>query len=367
MRRLSSVLPVIAGALAGGVIALAVAGGSGSSHTTTTTVVQNSRGAAVPTSLRSGRGLTVNEIYRHASPGVVDIRVIASGSGGGFGLPGFGGSQQQQAEGAGVVYDKSGNILTDEHVVSGASSVRVKFQDGRSAKAKVLGTDPSTDVGVIHVDVPGSVLHPIPFADSSAARVGDPVVAIGSPFTLPETATAGIVSAVGRSIPAPNQYTIAGAIQTDAPINPGNSGGPLLDASGHVLGLVDQINTNTGSYQGVGFATPSNTVSRIAGAIIAGKPVKHAYVGVELNPNSSGGAQISGVQSGSPASSAGLQQGDLVVAISGRRISSTEQFIATIDTQAPGDAVTLSVKRGGAIKDIKLKLGTRPSSTPNNG
>ncbi len=141
------------------------------------------------------------------------------------------------------MYDKNGHILTDEHVVAGATSVKVKFQDGYTASAKVLGTDPSTDVGVIQVNAPASELHPIPFADSSAATVGDPVVAIGSPFSLPETTTTGIVSAVGRSITAPNNYTITGAIQTDAAINPGNSGGPLLDASGHVLGLNDQIQT----------------------------------------------------------------------------------------------------------------------------
>ena len=141
----------------------------------------------------------------------------------------FGGTQQTQGEGAGVVYDTKGDILTDEHVVDGATSVTVTFEDGRKAAAKVLGTDPSTDVAVIHVNVPASELHPIPFADSSSAQVGDPVVAIGSPFSLPETVTQGIVSAVGRSITAPNNYTITGAIQTDAAINPGNSGGPLLD------------------------------------------------------------------------------------------------------------------------------------------
>src|SRR5205823_4115606 len=154
---------------------------------------------------------------------------------------------------------------------------------------KVVGTDPSTDVAVIHVDVPASELHPIAFANSSAAQVGDPVVAIGSPFSLPETVTAGIVSAIGRSITAPNNYTITGAIQTDAAINPGNSGGPLLDGNGRVLGLSDQIMTNNstatgeGSSSGVGFAIPSNTVAHIAGMIISGQQVRHAYVGVFLN------------------------------------------------------------------------------------
>ena len=257
--------------------------------------------------------------------------------------------------------------------MSGATSVKVNFQNGHSYSAKVLGTDPSTDVAVIHVDAPSSELHPIPLANSDDAQVGDPVVAIGSPFSLPETTTAGIVSQTGRSITAPNNYTIPNAIQTDAAINPGNSGGPLLDGNGHVLGLNDQIETNNstatgqGSSSGVGFAIPSDTVKRIAGAIIAGHPVKHAYVGVELSGMSAGGAQIAQVQSGTPGSAAGLHSGDLITALDGKTITSTDQFIATIDTYAPGQTVTMTVKRAGKTMTIKVKLGTRPASSPSGG
>jgi S1-C subfamily serine protease len=364
----SGIFGVVGGAVAGGLIALAIASGSSSGGSTTTTVVQPS--SAVPTSISTTRGMTVNQIYRAASPGVVDITVTSTAPGGlGF----FGGSQQTQGEGAGVVYDQKGDILTDEHVVSGANRVVVQFQDGTKANAKVLGTDPSTDVAVIHVNVPSSELHPIPFADSSTAKVGDGVVAIGSPFSFPETATQGIVSQVGRSIPAPNNFTIAGAIQTDAAINPGNSGGPLLDANAHVLGLSDQIQTNNttpsgqGSSSGVGFAIPSNTVARIANAIISGHSIKHAYVGVQLGSNSTGGAQISSIQPGSPAEAAGLKPRDLVTAINGKAITSTEQFIATIDGYSPGNTVTLTVKRSGQSNQIKLKLGTRPQAAPNGG
>jgi putative serine protease PepD len=313
--------------------------------------------------------MTVNQIYRSASPGVVDITVTetqSQGGGGPFGFGNGGGAQQTQAEGAGVVYDKKGDILTDEHVVSGASTVTVHFQDGRSAPAKVLGTDPSTDVAVIRVDVPASELHPVPFADSSQTQVGDPVVAIGSPFSLPETTTTGIVSATGRSITAPNNYTIAGAIQTDAAINPGNSGGPLLDANAEVIGLNDQIQTNSGSSAGVGFATPSNEDARIANAIIAGHPFKHAYVGVQLNGSSSGGAVVSSVSAGSPAAQAGIQAGDTITAVNGAAISSTEQFIANVDNYPPGTTITLSVKQGGTTHDVKVTLGTRPQ-TPSGG
>jgi putative serine protease PepD len=366
MSRLSRVIPIVGGAVAGGAIALVVAsGGGGSSHVTTQTVTQPANSAAVPTALSTSHGLTINQIYRQASPGVVDITVSTNQTGGAGGFFGGGGGQQQQqetGEGAGVVYDTKGNILTDQHVVANASSVKVHFQNGRTADAKVLGTDPSTDVAVIHVDVPASELHPIPFADSSTAQVGDPVVAIGSPFSLPETTTAGIVSAVGRSITAPNNFTITGAIQTDAAINPGNSGGPLLDGNGHVLGLNDQIQTNSGSNAGVGFATPANTDARIANAIIAGNPVKHAYVGVELNSTSTNGAQVTQVQPSSPGSSAGLQANDTITAVNGKAVSSTQGFIETVDNYAPGQTITLTIKRNGQQQNVQLKLGTRPQS-----
>jgi len=362
--------PILIAGLAGAVIALiATSGGS----TRTVTVVQPAKGAtvpsALPTSLTSTHGMTINQIFRQDGPGVVDIVVTANVNTGGF----FGGTQQTQGEGAGVVYNKSGDILTDEHVVAGATSVTVTFEDGYKVGAKVVGSDPSTDVAVIHVNAPASQLHPIPLADSSTAQVGDPVVAIGSPFSFPETVTSGIVSAVGRSITAPNQFEITGAIQTDAAINPGNSGGPLLDANGHVLGLADQIDTNNttpsgeGSSSGVGFAIPANMVAHIANEIIAGRPVRHSYVGVSLNAESTGGAQIQSVAPSSPASGAGLQRGDLITAINGKAISSTQQFIETVDTYPPGQTVTLTVKRGGSTLHIRLKLGTRPSSPPTGG
>jgi putative serine protease PepD len=367
MTRPTRLLPVLAAAVVGAAIAvIATSGGSG--HSVTTTVVQPTSPATLPTSMTSSQGMSINQIYRQDGPGVVDITVTATTSSGGF----FGGTQQTQGEGAGVVYDKKGDILTDEHVVDNATSVTVTFENGYKVGAKVVGTDPSTDVAVIHVNAPASQLHPIAMADSSTAQVGDPVVAIGSPFSLPETVTAGIVSAVGRSITAPNGFTILGAIQTDAAINPGNSGGPLLDGNGRVLGLSDQIETNNttptgqGSSSGVGFAIASNSVVHIANDILAGHPVKHPYVGVDLNGASTGGAEITLVEPSSPASNAGLQQGDVVTAIDGKKMASTQQFIETVDNYSPGQVITLSVKRGGSTQSIKLTLGTRPNAAPSS-
>ena len=377
MSRFRTFVPVIAGALAGAVVAIVVSSSVGGSTSTVTTVVSNaSASSSVPTALSRAQGMTINQIYRAASPGVVDITVTSEQQTGGFGGFGGGGSEETEGEGAGVVFDKKGDISTDEHVVANATSVQVHFQNGVSAKAQVLGTDPSTDVAVIHVDVPSSELHPIPFANSNEAQVGDPVVAIGSPFSLPETTTAGIVSAVGRSITAPNNYTITGAIQTDAAINPGNSGGPLLDASGRVLGLNDQIQTSSGDSAGVGFATPGNTDVQVANTIIAGKKVEHPYVGVCLNSGATvGGAQISPasgsscptpVVAGSPAAKAGLAPGDVITAIDGKKITSTNDFIEVISTYKPGDTVTMTVKRteSSPSRQVTLTLGDRPATAP---
>jgi S1-C subfamily serine protease len=377
MSSFSRWIPVIGGAIAGGVIALIIASSATTSSTVTTqTVTQPASAASAqsePTSIKTTGGMTINQIYKSASPGVVDILVTSQSQNPGFGFFGGNGSQTQKGEGAGVVYNSNGYILTDEHVVAGATAVTVRFQNGKQVPAKVIGSDPSTDVGVIKVDVPSSELHPVPLGDSSTPQVGDPVVAIGSPFSLPETTTAGIVSQTGRAITAPNNYEIPGAIQTDAPINPGNSGGPLLNASAQVIGLNDQIETNNttasgqGSSSGVGFATPINTDAKIANEIIAGKKVQHAFVGVELSGSSQGGARVSQVQAGSPATQAGLQAGDVITAIDGKSVATTDNFIAVIDTYSPGQAVTLTVTRAGQSKQVHVKLGVRPSSAASGG
>ena len=378
MKQLRVILPVLAGAAAGAIVALAIGGGGGTTRTVTTTTVVPQARSAQPASLSPGHGLSIGQLYRQVGPGVVDI--TTSSSSGGGGIFGFG-QPRTQGEGAGIVYDKQGDILTDQHVISGASSITVRFPNGHKAAAKVVGSDTGADIAVIRVNVPASQLHPLPLGNSNNVHVGDGVIAIGSPFGLPNTVTAGIVSAVGRTITAPNQFTIANAIQTDAAINPGNSGGPLINASGQVIGLNDQIETSNqnaqgqGSNSGVGFATPSNSAARIANQIIRTGKARNAYVGVSLDPTVSGGAAISktaqttangcqqaAVVPGGPAAKAGLKPGDVITAVNGKRITSVDQFVGTIATYSPGDSITITFRRAGQVKHVRLKLGAQPSS-----
>ncbi|MDQ6732107.1 MAG: trypsin-like peptidase domain-containing protein [Actinomycetota bacterium] len=370
-------LPVIiAGAVAGGVVGLVAADNNSSTKiiTETSPPAAAAHAGPVPTALSSPKGLTVNEISKLDGPGVIDIQVDAtSSSNGAGGFFGFGnGTQQTRAEGSGFVLDKNGNIVTAEHVVTGAQTIKVIFPDGRSASANVVGSDTGEDVAVIHVNVPASELHPLPLGNSSTLQVGDGVVAIGSPFGFPGTVTAGIVSALGRAIYSPNNWTIANAVQTDAAINPGNSGGPLLNSAGQVIGINDQIDTNAtnatgqGSSAGVGFAVPSNTIARVARDIIATGKAQNAYVGVGLQTTSAGGAGIGSTVPGAPAAQAGVKAGDRITAVDGHTVSTVNQFIATIANYSPGDTVTFTVQRGGATTNIKVKLGTQPASAAGN-
>jgi putative serine protease PepD len=305
--------------------------------------------AASPTresaAVRSTNELTVNEIYRQTSAGVVEVTVTQPGA---------------KAEGSGFVIDKGGDIVTNQHVVNGGGSIHVQFSNGRTASAHLIGQDRSGDIAVIRVSVPASQLHPLTFGDSSKVQVGDGVVAIGSPFGLSGSVTTGIVSALDRSITAPNRYTITGAIQTDAPINRGNSGGPLLDSHGEVIGVNSQIDSQSGDSSGVGFAVSSNRARTVAQDLIAGKKVQHPYLGVSL-VDASGGAGIGSVTDGSPAARAGLSAGDVITAIGGHRIRSADDAVAAIDGHAPGDHLKLTFERGGQNRTVSLTLAERPS------
>src|SRR3954471_19721332 len=337
---------LVAVALASGAGGAAVYGLADGGGTTTVTTAPAATATARPAAaVKTTGGLSVNQIYQQTKNGVVDIKVKTSSgastpSFGGPGSGGSGGSQESEAEGSGFVIDTDGHIATNQHVVDGATSIEVTFADGKTASAKVVGTDPSTDVAVIKADVAKSELHPLSFADSNAVQVGDGVVASGSPVRLGGTVTTGIVSALDRTIDAPNKFTISGAIQTDAAINHGNSGGPLLDAEGHVIGINSQIESDSGGSDGVGFAIPSSMVQRVAQQLISGGKVAHAYLGVQLGDSSSGaGATVGQVTGGGPAADAGLRTGDVVTAIDGRAIGSADALVSAVDGHKPGDRV----------------------------
>lgn len=349
------VAALVLGAGAGAGVYAGVQGGDSTPRATTVV-------ASVPAQSASTTSTStpLTDIYKNDAPGVVDIVVnTTTTSNNGF----FGPTQQQgQAEGTGFVYDSKGDIVTAAHVVDGETSIKVTFQDGRTAKATLVGKDDSTDTAVIHVDVPASELHPLPIGSSSTLQVGQTVAAIGSPFGLQETMTAGIVSALDRTITAPNNYSISGAIQTDAAINHGNSGGPLIDSDGKVIGVNVQIDTDSQDNAGVGFATPIDTVKSVADTLIAGGKVQHAYLGVQIaDATSTSGAQITTVVSGSPADKAGLQVGDVITAIDGKPIRNADDLTARVNSYKPGDKATLTVARIGSTKQVTVTFGQRPS------
>jgi len=308
----------------------------------------------------SSAPLSVNQIYRRAYRGVVEITVTTASASSPFGGGGGGSSQPREAQGSGWVYDTSGRIVTNQHVVDGASSISVRFWNGKTYKAKVVGTDLSTDLAVIKVDAPASQLYPLAVGDSSAVQVGDGVVAIGSPFGLEETVTSGIVSALHRSIDARNNFTINDSIQTDAAINHGNSGGPLLNNRGQVIGVNAQIRSDSGGNEGVGFSIPSNTVRLIAGQLISSGKAEHAYLGVSIDA-AAANARIAEVRPSTPAKKAGLKGGDIVIQVDDTTISTGNDLTRAIDSHKPGDTVTLKYRRGSDVHSVDLTLASRPS------
>ena len=360
--------------LAGLVAALGIGVGAGAlgygaySDGTTTVVrqvtVTDSEQAA------TGTGLSVGEIYERSQASVVEI--TASGTS----TTPFGGGGTQRAQGSGFVYDRSGNIVTNQHVVADAGSISVRFSDGSTYDAELVGTDSSTDLAAIRVNAPASVLEPLRLADSSDVEVGDAVVAMGSPFGLEGTITSGIVSALHRQMTAPNDFTINDSIQTDAAINHGNSGGPLLDDQGRVIGVNAQIESESGGSDGVGFAIPANTVRVVVDQLIETGEAEHAYLGITMEAVD-GGVAVTDVRSGTPAERAGLREasgvdtvdgrevptgGDVIVSLGGDEITSAAELQSAVDARRPGDTVTLTVVRGGDRREVEVTLATRPAS-----
>ncbi|HEX6761250.1 MAG TPA: trypsin-like peptidase domain-containing protein [Gaiellaceae bacterium] len=379
--------------------AAAVAYGLGAHRATTASpAVSTQATTSTPTTTRTANTsgtLTVGQIAKDASPGVVEIDSTMSSSshsGSGsqpfpFGGGGGSGAGTSEAEGTGFVIDTAGHIVTNEHVIQGASSVTVTFDDSATYKATVVGSDESTDLAVLKVNAPASVLHPLQFGDSSSVAVGDGVVAIGDPYQLDDTVTSGIVSAVGREITSPNNLLIVNAIQTDAAINHGNSGGPLFNLDGKVIGITAQIQSQGGGNEGIGFAIPSNTVQQVTSELIQNGTAKHALLGItpQTIPASlattigdAAGVAVGKVQSGTGASSAGLKAatgsvtiagvqyptgGDVITSVEGTAVATAEQLRAIVDSHQPGDSLKLVVVRGGQSRTVSVTLGTRSTTS----
>lgn len=293
------------------------------------------------------------------------------------------GQRQGQGLGTGIVVDKQGHILTNYHVVDGANQVSVKFADGTMVGGRVIGSDPGNDLAIVRVDVPASLLQPARFADSDGVRVGEPVFAIGNPFSLEFTVTSGIVSGLNRqSEGGITGRPVRGVIQTDAAVNPGNSGGPLFDADGNVIGVNASIENPTGQrvFVGIGFAIASNTAQRFIPDMIAGRPITHPQLGVAgvtLNAvnareagvqtekgvyvtavNPGGAAERAGLRAAAAASASGVLPpgGDIVIAIDGKPMTSIEQLAKVVDGYKVGDTVKLTVIRGGNQIEIAATL-----------
>ncbi len=362
----------------------------------------NAPAAADPQAAADAAGLqsAYEAVFQTVNPSVVTIEIgsrVTSATGPGTARAGQSGQGQivPTAEGSGVIWDSAGHIVTNNHVVDGAAKVTVTFSDGSAYEAKIVGTDPNMDLAVIQVSgAPASLLKPITVGDSTQVKVGQIVVAVGNPYGLANTMTTGIVSAIGRSIHAGagssqnngQSFSIPNVIQTDAAINPGNSGGALVDMSGALIGIPSQIESQSGSNSGIGFAIPSSLVSQVAGQLISKGVAAHSYVGVSgltITPdvisalNLKAGQQgilVAAVVPGGPADKAGLKgatldangnptaAGDIITGIDGRSVATFEEMVSYLygNTQ-PGQAVTLSVLRGDQAIQLQVTLGTQPT------
>jgi S1-C subfamily serine protease len=325
---------------------------------------------------------SVQQIYEQSGPGVVQVTstsVVSDNP--------FFGPQSSTSLGSGFVVDKDGYIVTNYHVIEDAQEVEVNFSGDDRVPAKVVGSDPSTDLAVLKIGTQARALTPLPLGNSDAVRVGDAVVAIGNPFGLERSVTAGIVSALQRDITAPNGYTIDKVIQTDAPINHGNSGGPLLDARGEVIGVNSQIESETGGNVGIGFAVPVNTVKEVVAQIKQNGKVEHAYLGVEMQAISDqlsqtfdlpveDGLLIVNVVDGSPAEEAGLRAGDqtvivegtsyvlggdIVTGADGQTVADPDDLRSVIREKDPGDPLALDIQRGDSQRTVSVTLGRQPA------
>ena len=327
-------------------------------------------------------------LYARVSPSVVNINVI------GAEVPGFPESPFpeeffQRGLGSGFVIDKDGHIVTNNHVVEGARRIQVRFSDDTEADAEVVGTDPHTDLAVIKVDVPATMLHPVELGDSDTLRVGQRAIAIGNPFGFERTVTTGIISAVGRVLRQMSGFSLPNLIQTDAAINPGNSGGPLLDSRGKVVAVNTIIFTRSGFSSGVGLAVPVNTVKRVVPELIENGHFAHPWLGIRgysinselaevLDLPVDSGVLVAEVIINGPSTQAGLRGGkrevlvegfveplsaggDIIIAINDTEIRSMDDLITHLESTVVGQEVELTIIRDGDEKRLTVELDERPN------
>jgi S1-C subfamily serine protease len=390
-------------ALLGGLVVavagwIAIAAGAIQSDGGSTTTVAAPLTAPVDAKSEDGSTNVVNQIYRADGEGVAfiesQIEPQETESLNPFGEvePESGGGT---ATGSGFVIDDEGHILTNNHVVEGASKVTVKLGDSeKTYDAEVVGTDPGTDIALLKVDAPAKEIQPLTLGHSSEAEVGDPVVAIGNPFGLDRTVTSGIVSALQRQIEAPNGFSISHVIQTDAAINPGNSGGPLINSAGEVIGINAQIATGGGGNGnvGIGFAIPIDTVRAEIEQLKTNGEVDHAFIGITggtvtpelakaVNLPVDEGVIVQSVVKGGPADKAGLEAGgtsatiegqevrlggDIITEVDGKKLKSMDELVEIIQGSKPGDKVELKIFRDGDEKTADVTLGTQPAESPSS-
>jgi S1-C subfamily serine protease len=352
------------------------------SETTRVEVIENSG--------REG-GFDPKAIYESEAPGVVTVVSL-------FGSDGLEsvleGEEGGGGVGSGFVLNGEGEIATNAHVVTSgqgdamrsAREVYVEFADGNTVEAEVVGADPNADIALLRIDPEGLSLRPLPLGESTRVEVGEPVAAIGSPFGEQQSLSIGVVSAIDRSIQSLTNFSISGAIQTDAAINPGNSGGPLVDGEGRVIGVNQQIKSTSGGGEGVGFAVPINAVKRSLDMLRKDGEADYAYLGVasvELYPqlvekfgiDVQRGAWVQEVNPGGPAEEAGIEGGgnpvefqaqsyrpggDVITKVDGKPVEDSAELADVIADHAPGEEVPLEIHRDGDVRQVEVKLGERP-------
>ena len=321
--------------------------------------------------------LSLMEIFEKAEPGVVRVNTIRNQT-----------MNETGGVGSGFVFDKMGHIITNAHVIEGSTKTVVTFLDGRSYNAEIIGMDEYTDIGVIKVNADLKLLRPLSLGDSSNLSVGEPIAAIGNPFGLSGSMSSGIVSQMGRLLPSSSGYSIPDVIQTDAAINPGNSGGPLLNMRGHIVGINTAIQSTTGEFTGVGFAIPSQTVTKIVPTLISEGEYKHPWIGIsgrDIDPDTANvlglkdalGFLIITVVENSPAEDAGLigsdktievdgkeypVGGDIIVAVDGMDVRKIDDILVHLQrVKTIGDEMNLEILRDGRTTNVTVILQERPN------